>query len=380
MHARSGQKVQIVGWSQGGGPMPRWALRWWPDIRQLVDGVIGIDPPNRGSAVPNLFGCEIVALLCPPAGWQQVPQSNFTAALNSGQMTFPEVEYTVIYNRLSNIVQPNLDGHSSALPPGGNVTNIALQDFCGGMLSILPDHAVAVGSPATLALVLDTLAHPGAPGEPSRVDRATCGQLGTPFVSAATQVQAIGQLYADGFTRTIPRDTVEAEPALRCAATSTPRLRDPPGAPNSLRRKQSARSRDLLLGGVPGELERVVTNRAPPQRDRVGEIVVEHPPRPLGRLSRKSRSGDVVRPEIPARPCFADTRWDRAAFGVAVLIEVVEQPYRVATRQIGLQRPRRVGVAHRVHEVRYPTEHDALVEQRLCGIDRFVVDPHFHTG
>ncbi|WP_068274417.1 esterase/lipase family protein [Aldersonia kunmingensis] len=216
MHARSGQQVQIVGWSQGGGPMPRWALRWWPDIRPMVDGVIGIDPPNTGSAVGSLFGCEIVALVCPPAAWQQMPQSNFTAALNSDTMTFPEVNYTVIYNRLSNIVQPNLDGHASALPPGPNVTNIALQDFCGGMASILPDHAVALGSPATLALVLDTLAHPGTPGDPARVNPATCGQLGTPFVSAQTQIQAIGHIYADAFTRTVPRDNVPAEPPLRC--------------------------------------------------------------------------------------------------------------------------------------------------------------------
>jgi hypothetical protein len=216
LHARSGQKVQIVGWSQGGGPMPRWALRWWPAIRPMVDNMIGIDPPNTGSAVPNLFGCEIVAILCPPSGWQQVPQSNFTAALNSGQMTFPELKYTVIYNRLSNIVQPNLDGHASTLPPGPNVTNIALQDFCGGIASIAPDHAVALGSPATLALILDTLNHPGVIADPNRVDRRNCGQLGTPYVAAATQLQAIGHIYADAFTRTVPRDNVPAEPALRC--------------------------------------------------------------------------------------------------------------------------------------------------------------------
>ncbi|MCX5042187.1 hypothetical protein OG921_03145 [Aldersonia sp. NBC_00410] len=221
MYAESGRKVQVLGWSQGGGPMPRWALRWWPDIRPMVDGLIGVDPSNSGSAVGDLFGCEIVALVCPPALWQQMPQSNFIAALNSGAMTFSEVNYTVIYNRLSNLVQPNLNGESSALPPGPNVTNIALQDFCGGMLSMLPDHGVAVGNPATLALVLDTLAHPGAPGDPNRVDRTTCGQLGTPYVSAADQAQAIGSLYADAFLRTVPRDTVPAEPPLRCYVYTT---------------------------------------------------------------------------------------------------------------------------------------------------------------
>ncbi len=216
LHARSGQRVQIVGWSQGGGPMPRWALRWWPDIRPMVDNLIGIDPPNRGTNIGLLFGCDIVAIVCPPSSWQQMDSSNFTAAMNSGQMTFPGVHYTVIYNKLSNIVQPNLNGYASALPPGPNVTNIALQDFCGGWATIAPDHAVTIGSPATLALVLDTLSHPGVVADPNRVDRRACGQqLGSPYVSAATQLTTIAQIYVTAF-RLAPLYNVPAEPPLRC--------------------------------------------------------------------------------------------------------------------------------------------------------------------
>ncbi|MGV9714337.1 esterase/lipase family protein [Gordonia sp. NPDC003424] len=225
LHARSGKRVEIVGWSQGGGPMPRWALRWWQDTRPMVDNLIGVEPPNRGTATGPLFGCTIVAIVCPPSTWQQMDSSNFVAAMNSGQMTFPQVRYTVIYNQISNVVQPNLNGYASALPPGPNVTNIALQDFCGGWATIAPDHAVTMGSPATLALVLDTLAHPGVVADPDRVDRRVCAQqLGSPYVSAATQLSAIAQIYANAF-RVAPLYNVPAEPPLRCyvyAVTARP--------------------------------------------------------------------------------------------------------------------------------------------------------------
>src|SRR3954447_5810721 len=41
-HALSGKKVQIIGYSQG-GMVPRWAFRFWPDTRAMVDDDVGLD-------------------------------------------------------------------------------------------------------------------------------------------------------------------------------------------------------------------------------------------------------------------------------------------------------------------------------------------------
>ena len=48
MHLQSGKQVDVLGWSQG-GMVPRWALRFWPDTRTLVDDVIGLSPSNHGT-------------------------------------------------------------------------------------------------------------------------------------------------------------------------------------------------------------------------------------------------------------------------------------------------------------------------------------------
>ena len=45
---RSGQRISVVGLSQG-ALQPRWALRWWPDLRHLVDDYVSMAGTNRGS-------------------------------------------------------------------------------------------------------------------------------------------------------------------------------------------------------------------------------------------------------------------------------------------------------------------------------------------
>ena len=93
MHARSGHKVEIVGWSQG-GMVPRWSLRFWPDTRADVDDVVALDPSNHGT----LDADAVCALTCAPAFWQQQSDSHFIAALNSGAETFAGISYTQIWS------------------------------------------------------------------------------------------------------------------------------------------------------------------------------------------------------------------------------------------------------------------------------------------
>src|SRR4030088_1509521 len=53
MHARAGRRLDVVGHSQG-GMVPRWALRFWPDTRAMVDDLVGLSPSNHGTldAIP----------------------------------------------------------------------------------------------------------------------------------------------------------------------------------------------------------------------------------------------------------------------------------------------------------------------------------------
>src|SRR5436190_998866 len=77
MYARAGRRISIIGHSQG-GMVPRWALRFWPDTRQMVDDLIGLAPSNHGTmnarATCGPGGCNA-------ASWQQRDDSKFIAAL-----------------------------------------------------------------------------------------------------------------------------------------------------------------------------------------------------------------------------------------------------------------------------------------------------------
>lgn len=204
---RSGRDVDVVGYSQG-GMVPRWALRFWPDTRALVDDLVGLAPSNHGTVVADA-ACQDS---CPPAHWQQRASADFIVALNSRAETFRGIDYTVVYTRLDQIVVPNLDdsGSSSLRTGKGRISNIAVQDICPADTS---DH-LAMGSYSAVAyaLAMDALDHRG-PADPARVDVATCARPFQPGVDPATFVpdylgllRDIGQSSMDG-----PRVAVEPE-------------------------------------------------------------------------------------------------------------------------------------------------------------------------
>lgn len=216
IHDTSKRKVAILGWSQGGGPEPRWALRWWPDTRAMVASVIGLDPPNHGSTV--IDKCAQAGALCPPAMWQMRSNSRFIAALNRGPQTFPGISYTVIYSKFSDVVQPNSNGRAARLPSAPNVTNVALQDFCGVPTVVDPTHLGVLSSAVSYGFVRDALAHPNGPANRRRVDRSLCTRPAMPYYDAAGFYEmALGQ-YAIAVARLRPDSGVSSEPPLPCYA------------------------------------------------------------------------------------------------------------------------------------------------------------------
>jgi hypothetical protein len=213
MHAVTGGKVQLLGWSQGAGPEPRWALRFWPDIRPFVDDLVGLEAPNHGAVAARLFA--------QPALRQQADDARFIAALNSGQETFAGISYTDVYSHTSQFVQPNLDDHgtTSLHGGGGQIANIATQDICPLNAA---DHLAYWYDPVGYALTMDALSHPG-PADPPRIDRvAVCAQASMPYVAAVTIPTYTAHLYNALFVdRVTTTPTTGEEPASACYVTAT---------------------------------------------------------------------------------------------------------------------------------------------------------------
>jgi triacylglycerol esterase/lipase EstA (alpha/beta hydrolase family) len=209
------RKVQIIGYSQG-GMVPRWALRFWPDTRKLVDDDVGLDASNHGTVSAEASCLE----RCAPAVWQQRDNSAFTAALNSYAETFPGISYTEIYSQNDEVVVPNLNeqGSSSVHSGGGEIANIAVQEVCPGHVA---DH-LAMGSydPVGYALAIDAVTHAG-PAQRSRIAATVCAEPFQPGVDPTTFAQDDGkydQEIAEVFAG-YPRS--ESEPPLKCYVTAT---------------------------------------------------------------------------------------------------------------------------------------------------------------
>jgi pimeloyl-ACP methyl ester carboxylesterase len=214
VRALAGRRIAVVGHSQGGMIM-RWALRFWPDTRRMVRDVIGMAATNHGSAIVP----ALCATPCAPSLWQQRDDSRWTAALNSGQETFPGIDYTEIYSRTDEFVQPNLDDTgTSSLHGPGRITNVALQDICptDGSEHLLIGTTNAVA----WALGADALAH-GGPADPRRVPRSVCAQTWMPGVDPLTGPVSLADAFAQVARQLALAPRVPAEPPLRCYVTAS---------------------------------------------------------------------------------------------------------------------------------------------------------------
>lgn len=162
MYAATGQKVDILGHSQG--PLePRWALKWWPSLRSQVDDVVMMAAPNHGTAIAS--GPPVCTASC----LQMKIGSVFLAALNAGGETPPGPSYTSIFSLTDELVQPQAPSATSGL---AGASNILMQDICPGRIV---EHADFADDAAVFAVVMDAFTHPG-PADPSRIDRSVCSQ------------------------------------------------------------------------------------------------------------------------------------------------------------------------------------------------------------
>jgi triacylglycerol lipase len=172
MARRSGGDVDVIGLSQGGLNI-RWALRWWPALRNRVDDAVLFVPPNQGSAFTNAV-CTSPGV-CAPALYQMRSDSAFLGALNAGREAVSGVDFTVISTADDTIfVTP-----SEARLAGAR--NIVIQDLCPGHEV---DHVGTAYDGPTYAVAVDALDHPG-PAKPKRIGTAACKRDTMPGVTRA---------------------------------------------------------------------------------------------------------------------------------------------------------------------------------------------------
>jgi triacylglycerol esterase/lipase EstA (alpha/beta hydrolase family) len=212
LYRRSGRPIAVIGSSQG-GMLPRWALRFWPDTRPMVEDVIGVVASNHGTTLWPA-GC---APKCMPAQWQQSAGSGFMRALNSGQETFPGISYTNIYTRHDGTVEPNADdsGSTSLHGGGGRIANIAVQDVC----PVDPSNHIIAGFADHIAFALakDALTRSG-PADLTSVKMAGCLQRIWPRLNLRGVVPDV---VAAAITHPGSAAPIPAEPPLACYVTAT---------------------------------------------------------------------------------------------------------------------------------------------------------------
>lgn len=205
MAAATGRKVDIVGHSEG-GLQPRWATRWWGDVRERVDDVVTLGTPHHGVVDPTLGLVGHCPLPCVPGAlWQMREGSDFLTALNAGDETPGDVSYTSIWTATDELVQVLALGKPTSDLAGAS--NVMIQDVCPARP--VSHVGLAVDAP-TSAVVLDALTHPG-PADPARVDRRTCLQ-------ATDHGAPLGGLRGDPLgllTGPLGAEWTAAEPALR---------------------------------------------------------------------------------------------------------------------------------------------------------------------
>jgi triacylglycerol lipase len=214
MHERTGRKVDIVGHSQG-GMMPRWAVKWWPSVQARVDDYVSLAGPHHGVALAD--DVENSPFGAPPVAWQFDPDSEFVAALNAGDETPGDVDYTSLYSLFDTLVQPVTPVPTAALEWGQDnpkVRNVLLQDVCPARLV---DHlTIGTTDRVSMELTLDALSNPG-PADPARLDLTPLCVLPDQY-TVPEQFQA----FADQFERTFGGgdppafwETTDREPELK---------------------------------------------------------------------------------------------------------------------------------------------------------------------
>jgi triacylglycerol lipase len=201
----SGRKVAIIGHSQG-GLEPRWALRWWPDLRRLVSDIVSFGSPHHGTLFTDTRCIKPGS--CAASLYQMRSDSAFLRALNRGRETVSGVPFTSVWSATDQFVTPQ---RPAATLRGAS--NVGVQQICPGRYV---DHASLAFDAVSFAIAVDAIDHVG-PAKLSRIDRSICRQDTMPGVTRP-EANAVLQQYIPELLKALkpggPR--AKAEPRLAC--------------------------------------------------------------------------------------------------------------------------------------------------------------------
>ncbi len=154
MHAATGRQVDLMGHSQGAS-MPRWAVRFWPSVRDAIDDYVGIAGPYHGTDVAGpQEGSDGVPQ--PEAAFQFRPGSRFVTILNEGDETPGDIDWTALASTFDELVRPTTTAFLDRGMDNPRVANVLLQDLCPGRVV---DH-LSIGTTDRLAFDLTWMPSP----------------------------------------------------------------------------------------------------------------------------------------------------------------------------------------------------------------------------
>lgn len=208
LHRRTGRKVSMIGHSQGALEV-RWAIRWWPDVRAVVDDVVTAAGANRPIPWTKTVFC---GRSCAEPIWQFSTGAAFMEAIN--RVPAPEgPSYSAIRSLTDELIQPAMP-ESSAVATIDGAANLAIQDVCPGRPV---SHVGLVFDAVFAAMTLDALQHPG-PADQGRIEHGTCAR---PYADGVDPVVAsvnIATLYANAYPAAAKAPKADREPQLRSYA------------------------------------------------------------------------------------------------------------------------------------------------------------------
>ncbi|MFK4865261.1 esterase/lipase family protein [Streptomyces sp. CSMPJR101] len=142
LKATGARKVDLVGHSQGGGPTPRWYLRFEGGTdpahpkRNKVRRLIALAPSNHGGDISGVgtvtgrLGLDPAVSAVVGQAWSdQMVGSAVNRRLDRDGDTQPGVSYTVVSTRYDLFATPYRNNFLTA-DPGATVRNILIQDVC----------------------------------------------------------------------------------------------------------------------------------------------------------------------------------------------------------------------------------------------------------
>jgi pimeloyl-ACP methyl ester carboxylesterase len=168
--ATGADRVDIVGHSQGGGPLPRYYLKFLGGAAK-VHTLVGIAPTNHGGTASGILtlaqqvpgATEVVGVACPSCA-EQLVGSDFNQRLDAGGDTVPGVRYTTIVTRLDEVMTP----YTNQFLVGPDVRNVVVQDLCP--LDVSGHVLIGTADGVALHEVANAL-------DPAGATRTTCGDL-----------------------------------------------------------------------------------------------------------------------------------------------------------------------------------------------------------